>query len=173
MVGSGPSTAIEVPEEFVVVVRTDGSAWSLGGLAAIAAAALVATVDRPEDGIDQRRQQQQEEDEPEHRSSLGGPVNRRPGGAARILGPVKPFLIYTGLRIGLFALVYTVLITAALVIGLEGASFWLLLVAALVSSVLSVRLLAPQRDALAQSVQARAERATAKFEAMKASEDED
>jgi hypothetical protein len=85
---------------------------------------------------------------------------------------VKPFLVYTGLRIGLFVLVWVVLTGIAALFGAGGdAVIWLLIAAAVISSVLSLRLLAGPREAFAQSVQARAERATQRFEEMKAKED--
>lgn len=85
---------------------------------------------------------------------------------------MKPFLVYTGLRIGLFVLVWVVLtgIAAAFGAGVD-AVLWLLIAAALISSVLSLRLLAGPREQFARSVQARAERASAKFEELKAKED--
>lgn len=86
---------------------------------------------------------------------------------------MKPFLLYTGLRIGLFVLVWVVLIGIAAAFGAgQGAWIWLLVAAAVISSVVSLRLLAGPREALAQHVQARAERATARFEELKAKEDD-
>ncbi|MBO9522444.1 MAG: DUF4229 domain-containing protein [Nocardioidaceae bacterium] len=85
---------------------------------------------------------------------------------------MKPFLVYTGLRIGLFVLVWVVLTGIAALFGAgEEAVIWLLVVAAVLSSVLSLRLLAGPREEFAKSVQARAERASARFEEMKAKED--
>lgn len=85
---------------------------------------------------------------------------------------MKPFLVYTGLRIGLFVLVWVVLIGIASAFGADrSAAIWLLIAALVISSVLSLRLLERQREALAQHVQARAERATARFEQLKAKED--
>ena len=85
---------------------------------------------------------------------------------------MKPFLVYTGLRIGLFVLVWVVLtgIAAAFGAGVD-AVLWLLIAAALISSMLSLKLLAGPREEFARSVQARAERATEKFEELKAKED--
>ena len=87
---------------------------------------------------------------------------------------MKQFLVYTGLRIVLFVAVYAVLfgIAAALDAG-DSSWIWILIGAAVISSVLSLRLLARQREDFARSVQARAERAAAKFEELKAKEDVD
>ena len=85
---------------------------------------------------------------------------------------MKDFVVYTGLRIVLFVLVYAVLfgIARALDAG-DDAWIWILIGAAVISSVLSLRLLAGPRERLARSVQERAERASAKFEEMKTKED--
>ena len=88
--------------------------------------------------------------------------------------PVKYFLVYTGLRIALFVASYGVLWAIATALGAgDSAWIWILIGAAVISSVLSLRLLAGPRERLAENVQARAERAAAKFEEMKAKEDTD
>jgi hypothetical protein len=87
---------------------------------------------------------------------------------------VKAFVIFTVLRLALFVACYAVLGAAyLLVFGQAGALFWPFVAAALVSSALSVKFLAPQRERFAQTVEARAERATANFEARRAKEDVD
>jgi Protein of unknown function (DUF4229) len=87
---------------------------------------------------------------------------------------VKAFAIYTVLRLALFVVVYAVLGAAyALVFGKSGALFYPFVAAVLISSVLSLKLLAPQRERFAQTVEARATRATANFEARRAREDVD
>lgn len=87
---------------------------------------------------------------------------------------MKPFLVYTALRIGLFVLVWVVIIGIAAAFGADrDAAIWLLLAALVISSILSLRLLEKPREELARSVQARAERASARFEEMKSKEDED
>ena len=89
------------------------------------------------------------------------------------LNPVKEFWIYTGLRLALFAA------TAAVVFGIwlavEGSAnlMWVLIIALVVSGVASYLLLGRQRAALARHVDARARRASSKFEEMRAKEDVD
>ena len=87
---------------------------------------------------------------------------------------MKAFAIYTALRLGLFVVCYAVLGGLyVLVFGNTGALVWPFLVAIIVSSLLSWRFLAPQRERFAASVQARAEKATARFEEIRAKEDQD
>jgi hypothetical protein len=87
---------------------------------------------------------------------------------------VKHFLIYTGLRIALFVASYAVLITVAKAAGAgSDAWLWVLVGAAVISSLLSLTLLRKQRDALAQSVRERAERAAGRFEEIRSREDVD
>jgi len=88
---------------------------------------------------------------------------------------VKHFLVYTGLRIGLFVLCWAALAgVGTLVFGSSTkVGIWALVLAAVLSSLLSLRYLAGPRERFAQSVQARAERATAAFEEMKTREDAD
>ncbi len=87
---------------------------------------------------------------------------------------VKSFVIYTVFRLGLFVLCYAVLGGLyLLVIGTQGSLLWPFLAAIVVSSVLSLKYLAPQRERFATVVQERAERATARFEERKAREDVD
>jgi hypothetical protein len=87
---------------------------------------------------------------------------------------VKAFAIYTLLRLALFVVCYAVLAGLwALVLGSDEALLWPFVAAVLVSSLLSLKLLAPQRERFAQSVEARATKATANFEARRAREDVD
>ncbi len=65
---------------------------------------------------------------------------------------MRPWLLYTGLRLLLFACVTGVL----LIVGLNG--FPLLLLALLASSILSLFMLGPQRAALVRAQQDRVER---------------
>ncbi|MEO5651842.1 MAG: DUF4229 domain-containing protein [Marmoricola sp.] len=86
---------------------------------------------------------------------------------------MKPFVIYTLLRLGLFVATYAVLGALwVLFRGTEGVLLAPFLLAVVVSSVLSVKLLRGHRDRFAAVVQARAERATARFEQVKSREDE-
>jgi hypothetical protein len=85
---------------------------------------------------------------------------------------VKAFLIYTTLRLLLFVACYAALGGAwALVFGKDGLLLIPFLVAVVVSSLLSLKVLAPQRERFAAVVEARAERATQKFEEIKSRED--
>ena len=87
---------------------------------------------------------------------------------------MKPFVIYTVFRLGLFVLCYAVLGGLyLLVFGTQGSLLWPFLAAIVVSSVLSLKYLAPQRERFATVVQERAEKATARFEERKAREDVD
>jgi len=89
------------------------------------------------------------------------------------LGPVKAFAIYTVLRLALFVVCYAVLAGLwALLFGRDGVLLLPFLAAVIVSSLLSLKLLAPQRERFAAVVQARAERASSKFEEIKAREDD-
>jgi uncharacterized protein DUF4229 len=86
---------------------------------------------------------------------------------------VKEFWIYTVLRLLLFAA------TAAVVFGIwfavAGSAnvMWVLIIALVVSGIGSLLLLDRQRSALARNVDARARRASSKFEEMRAKEDVD
>lgn len=95
-----------------------------------------------------------------------GPTNYRRG--------VKPFVIYTLLRLGLFVATYAVLGGLwILVAGSDGSLLWPFIAAVIVSSVLSLKLLGKQRERFAAVVQQRAEKATARFDEIKAKEDAD
>lgn len=85
---------------------------------------------------------------------------------------MKAFAIYTALRLAVFVACYAVL--AWLYVGLfgqTGALVWPFLAALIVSAVLSWKFLAPQRERFAAVVQARAERASTRFEEMRSKED--
>ena len=87
---------------------------------------------------------------------------------------VKAFVVYTALRLLLFVACYAVFGAAYVAIfGKTGALVWPFIAAVLVSSGLSLKFLAPQRERFAQHVQARADRATANFEKRRAKEDVD
>ena len=90
------------------------------------------------------------------------------------MGRVKPFLVYTALRLGLFVVTYAVLGGIwFLVFGETGVLLLPFLAAVIISALLSLKLLAPQRERFAAVVQSRAERASARFEERKAREDVD
>ncbi len=86
---------------------------------------------------------------------------------------MKEFWIYTGLRILLF------LGSLAVVAGIWAAAagdvemVWAVVIAFLISGVGSYFLLARQREAFAQRVDARAQKASAKIEEMRSKEDAD
>jgi hypothetical protein len=88
---------------------------------------------------------------------------------------VKYFLIYTSLRLLLFA-ACTAIVGGILHLFINDVSqlwIWALVGGAVFSSVLSLKLLAKPRAEFAMNVQQRAERATKAFDALKSSEDAD
>jgi hypothetical protein len=88
---------------------------------------------------------------------------------------VKHFVIYTVLRLALFLATFAVLSTLTVLIfgGSTATWFVTLLLAAVVSSVLSLRVLAGPRERFAASVEARAQRASAKLDQIRSREDAD
>ena len=91
-----------------------------------------------------------------------------------MVGGVKAFAIYTGMRLAMFMVVLHRARRALLpVFGADSVLVWPFLAAVLVSSLLSLKYLAPQREAFAAVVQARAHAAAARFEERKAREDVD
>jgi uncharacterized membrane protein YeiB len=88
---------------------------------------------------------------------------------------VKDFIVYTSLRILLFIVCYAVL--AGLWVAVRGsdteAFIWPFVGAVVASSLLSLRFLRGPRERLARSVEARASRATARFDQIKSREDAD
>ena len=85
---------------------------------------------------------------------------------------MKEFATYTVLRLLLFVATYAVLAGVwVAVFGRDGLLLIPFLGAVIVSSLLSLKLLAPQRERFAAVVEARAARATKKFEERKARED--
>jgi uncharacterized membrane protein len=92
-----------------------------------------------------------------------------------ILCRVKHFLVYSALRIALFVACWAAVAGIGAVI--FGSSYtvgiWAIVVAAVLSSVLSLKLLEGPRERFAQSVEARASRASARFDELKNSEDAD
>jgi hypothetical protein len=87
---------------------------------------------------------------------------------------VKEFAIYTAARLGLFLVSYVVIVGVYLLVSGDRQIplFWPFLLAIVVSAIASVYLLRAQRERFAQAVQRRAERASARFEQMRAKEDE-
>lgn len=85
---------------------------------------------------------------------------------------MKEFVVYTVLRLLLFVTTYAVFAGVwALGLGREGVLWLPFVMAVIVSSLLSLRLLAPQRERFAAVVERRAERATQRFDEIKARED--
>ncbi len=88
---------------------------------------------------------------------------------------VKHFLTYTALRLALFLASWAVVASlATLIFGKSTeVGIWSLVLGAVISSVLSLKLLEGPRERFAQSVQARAERASSRLQEMKSAEDTD
>lgn len=87
---------------------------------------------------------------------------------------MKEFLVYTALRLSLFVTTYAVLAGLwVLAFGRDGMLLVPFLAAVIVSSLLALKLLAPQRERFARVVQGRAERATRKVDDLKSREDVD
>lgn len=88
---------------------------------------------------------------------------------------MKHFVTYTVLRLTLFIACWAVIAGVATLVFSDSTAvgIWSFIAGAVVSSALSLKLLAGPRERFAQSVQARADRATARFEQFKTSEDAD
>ena len=87
---------------------------------------------------------------------------------------MKAFVIYTALRLLLFVSTYALFGGLwVLFAGKGGLLLMPFLLAVIVSSLLSLKLLAPQRERFAAVVEARAQRASQRFEERKAREDTD
>jgi len=86
---------------------------------------------------------------------------------------VKEFWIYTGLRVLLFVATLAVVFGIWLLVADEVPVLWAVVIAFAISGVGSFYLLDRSRQAFAQRVQARAERASAAFEAQRSKEDVD
>jgi hypothetical protein len=90
------------------------------------------------------------------------------------VGHVKPFLIYSALRLLLFVTTYAVLAGIwALAFGRDGLLLVPFLAAVIISAMLSLKLLGTQRERFAAVVQARAERVSRRFEEQRSKEDVD
>jgi MFS family permease len=86
---------------------------------------------------------------------------------------VKEFWVYTGLRLLLLAASVAVVGGIWLAVADSANVMWVLIISLVVSGLASYFLLGRWRSALAEHVDERARRATAKFEEMKAKEDVD
>jgi uncharacterized membrane protein YccC len=87
---------------------------------------------------------------------------------------VKEFAIYTAARLGLFLVSYGVVVGIYMLVSGDHhlPLFWPFLLAIVISAIASAYLLRGQREKFASVVQRRAERASARFEQMRAKEDE-
>ncbi|HNA99485.1 MAG TPA: DUF4229 domain-containing protein [Marmoricola sp.] len=87
---------------------------------------------------------------------------------------MKEVLIYSAARLGLFLACYALMAGVwAIFNGTEGILFVPAVAALILSMLLSFRVLRKQREVLAARVQARAERASSKFDELKSKEDVD
>ena len=86
---------------------------------------------------------------------------------------MKEFVVYTGLRLLLFAATFGVVVGVWLLVTGEANVLVAVIVGFVASGVGSYFLLDRQREALARRVEVRAERATRAFEERKAREDQD
>lgn len=87
---------------------------------------------------------------------------------------MKEVLIYSAARLGLFLACYSLMAGVwAIFNGTEGILFVPAVAALILSMLLSFRVLRKQREVLAARVQARAERASSKFDELKSKEDVD
>jgi hypothetical protein len=84
---------------------------------------------------------------------------------------VKEFVVYTGLRLLMFAATFGIIVGIWLLVAGKANIFVAVVIAFVVSGVGSYFLLNRPREALAQRVEVRAERATKAFEELKAKED--
>ena len=88
-------------------------------------------------------------------------------------GPVKEFVVYTAMRIGLFVTSLVVVTGVWMLITGEVPVLWAVVIAFVVSGLASYFLLNRQREAFARRVEGRAERIQGRFEQMRSKEDAD
>ena len=86
---------------------------------------------------------------------------------------MKEFVVYTGLRLLMFAATFGIVVGIWLLVGDKANIFVAVVIAFVVSGVGSYFLLNGQREALRPARRGRAERATKAFEELKAKEDVD
>ncbi len=86
---------------------------------------------------------------------------------------MKEFVVYTGLRLLMFAATFGIIVGVWLLVGDKANIFVAVVVAFIVSGIGSYFLLNGQREALARHVEVRAERASKAFDERKAKEDAD
>lgn len=88
-------------------------------------------------------------------------------------GGVKEFVVYTGMRIGLFLTSLVVVIGVWGLVADEVPVLWAVVISFALSGVASYFLLNRQREAFARRVEERAQRVTARIEQAKSKEDAD
>ncbi|WP_134740152.1 DUF4229 domain-containing protein [Nocardioides sp. 503] len=86
---------------------------------------------------------------------------------------MKEFVVYTALRLALFAGSFAIVFGAWFAVTEDVPVVWAVVLAFVLSGVGSYFLLSAQREAFARRVETRAGAATARFEEMKAKEDAD
>ena len=86
---------------------------------------------------------------------------------------MKEFWIYTALRAVLFVATLVTVVGVWLLVADQVPILWAVVVAFVLSGIASYFVLDRSRDAFARKVQARAERASAAFEAQRSKEDAD
>ena len=86
---------------------------------------------------------------------------------------MKEFAVYTGLRLLMFAATFGIIVGVWLLVGEEANIFVAVVIGFVVSGIGSYFLLNRPREALAQRVEVRAERASKALEERKAKEDID
>jgi hypothetical protein len=96
-----------------------------------------------------------------------------PRPSADYAGQVKEFWTYTGLRLLIFAASVAMVFGVWMAVAGSVSIMWVLVVGLLLSGIASYFLLGRQRAALATHVDARAHRAAAKFDEIRAKEDLD
>lgn len=89
------------------------------------------------------------------------------------MGAVKEFVVYTALRLLMFAATFGVVLGLWLLVAGKASVFACVAIAFVVSGIGSYFLLNSQREAFARRVEVRAERATKAFDELRAKEDVD
>jgi hypothetical protein len=87
--------------------------------------------------------------------------------------PVKEFLVYTGMRLGLFVTSMVVVVGVWGLLADEVPVLWAVVLSFAVSGVASYFLLNRQREAFARKVEERAQRVSARLDQAKSKEDVD
>jgi ABC-type bacteriocin/lantibiotic exporter with double-glycine peptidase domain len=88
-------------------------------------------------------------------------------------GPVKEFVVYTAMRVGLFVASLVAVAWIWTLFADEVPVVWAVVIAFVVSGLASYFVLNRQREAFARRVERRAERMQERFEQMKSKEDVD